>query len=85
MSKYKILPKISKSDYEISEEDEDGNFEVTMNDFYLDTTDVEGFIEALEELCAEYAIFEDDYDFAIAGEEDDDEEEDNDEESSSKE
>lgn len=61
-------------DYEITEEDEDGNFEVTLNDFYLDTTDAEGFIEVLEALCAEYAISEDDYDFAIAGEEDDEEE-----------
>lgn len=62
-------------DYEITEEDEDGNFEVTMNDFYLDTEDSEGFIEALGELCAEYAIDEDDYDFVIAVEES--EEEDN--------
>ena len=75
-------------DYEISEEDEDGNFEVTMNDFYLDVTDAEGFTEALEELCAEYAISEDDYDFAITGEEEEDEEEeeesDDDDENSSK-
>ena len=59
-------------DYEITEEDEDGNFEVTLNDFYLDTENSEGFIEALEELCAEYAIDEDDYDFVIAGGEDED-------------
>ena len=60
-------------DYEITEEDEDGNYEVTMSDFYLDTEDSEGFIEALEELCAEYAIDEDGYDFVVVGEEDEEE------------
>ena len=48
-----------------------------MNDFYLDTENSEGFIEALEELCAEYAFDEDGYDFVIAGEEDKEEEDKN--------
>jgi hypothetical protein len=35
----------------------------------LDTENSEDFIEALEALCSEYSIDEDDYSFTVGGEE----------------
>jgi C1A family cysteine protease len=62
------------------EADEDGNYEVTMLEFYLNTDDPDGFIEALEALGANYATDEESFEFGVAGEEDEEEEDDDSEE-----
>ena len=54
-------------DSEISEEDEDGYYEITMTDFYLDTTDPDAFLEELDALCYDLAYDEDSYNYSIEG------------------
>lgn len=74
-----IIKSVSDLDFSTEVWEEDESFfndegSLLLYDFYVSTADPEGFVEALDQLCLEYAESEDEYYFDYEEEENEDEE-----------